>query len=1151
MAREEERWCFFFNGKQRPMRIPLLLLVLCALLVGSLTVVAEHDDSYYNYAGWKGKCCLSPLDHRSLEIRLIDGENVARIRRQTSDKSVVTTEQKDEPAKDQPSSQPQQQQPQQQQQQAPQLATTTNTTNTSHDVKYLSAYSTSEASVQFRTADAVSTVQPLKDTDVTSVPKPESKKKVTQPVKIDDVAAVHVWPNRTLPIRNVTSKKQPSADSKSNNPTKETELAKDATSGAENGEKPDDISEISISTFSDVMLNPKLTQNNITKRVYDTHQYYNSTFFIDDENCHKYWVNMDNHPDLRVNNLLSQSHRRAATVKLKFDFPFYGYNVRNITITTGGFLYTGVNSWLTAYQYIAPLMANFDNRLSNTSYVKYADNGTAFTVEWEKVVLRDRPKAGAFTFQVTLHQNGDIVFVYSVIPLMIERIEDTMHPVKIGLSDPYIIDRTVFLRRKTIYEYHRVNFNRYDIMNCTVIYLSAMPTCLNFDNCRDCLTKETDFDCKWCPELNKCSTGTSRQRQEWLLKGCDVRNIKEADNCPAQITTYKGEEYDHDGYLHPEEAITANEISAKQERPGTSPLESTNYSVIRLIDGENVARIRRQISEKSVVTTEQKDEPAKDQPSLQPQQQQPQQQQQQQQAPQLATTSNTTNTSHDVKYLSAYSTSEASVQFRTADAVSTVQPLKDTDVTSVPKPDSKKKVTQPVKIDDVATVHVWPNRTLPIRNVTKEQPSADSKSNNQTKETELAKDATSGAENGEKSDDIGDISISKFSDMTLNTTLTQNNITKTVYDTHQYYNSTFIIDAEICNKYWVDMDNHPDLRVNNLLSQSHRRAATVKLKFDFPFYGYNVRNITIATGGFLYTGDYVHSWLAATQYIAPLMANFDTRLSNTSYVKYADNGTAFTVEWEKVVLQDRPEAGAFTFQVTLHQNGDIVFVYSVIPLMIERIEDTMHPVKVGLSDAYIMDRTVFFVRRKTIYEYHRVNFNRQDIMNCTVIYLRALPTCLNFDNCRDCLTKVPDFDCKWCPELNKCSTGTSRQRQEWLLKGCDVRNIKEADNCPAQITTYKGEEYDHDGHVHPEEPITANEMSAKQERPAPNKMNMGVSGVIGILTVVALVAGLAAWGAYAYRNPHSASGQMLIRYRPSQWSWRRGEARYTAATIHM
>lgn len=123
------------------------------------------------------------------------------------------------------------------------------------------------------------------------------------------------------------------------------------------------------------------------------------------------------------------------------------------------------------------------------------------------------------------------------------------------------------------------------------------------------------------------------------------------------------------------------------------------------------------------------------------------------------------------------------------------------------------------------------------------------------------------------------------------------------------------------------------------------------------------------------------------------------------------------------------------------------------------------------------------VRRKTIYEYHRVNFNRQDIMNCTVIYLKALPTCLDIDNCRDCLTKVPDFDCKWCSELNQCSTGTFRSRQDWLLKGCDVRNIKKESNCPAQIATYKGEEYDHDGHVHPEESITANEMSAKQERP--------------------------------------------------------------------
>lgn len=31
----------------------------------------------------------------------------------------------------------------------------------------------------------------------------------------------------------------------------------------------------------------------------------------------------------------------------------------------------------------------------------------------------------------------------------------------------------------------------------------------------------------------------------------------------------------------------------------------------------------------------------------------------------------------------------------------------------------------------------------------------------------------------------------------------------------------------------------------------------------------------------------------------------------------------------------------------------------------------------------------------------------------------------------------------------------------------------------------------------------------------------------------------------------SSITELTFQYRPSQWSWRRGEARYTAATIHM
>jgi hypothetical protein len=78
-----------------------------------------------------------------------------------------------------------------------------------------------------------------------------------------------------------------------------------------------------------------------------------------------------------------------------------------------------------------------------------------------------------------------------------------------------------------------------------------------------------------------------------------------------------------------------------------------------------------------------------------------------------------------------------------------------------------------------------------------------------------------------------------------------------------------------------------------MLSRSYRRAATIKLNFKFLFYGHPVYNITIATGGFLYTGEYVHSWLAATQYIAPLMANFDTSQDDEAKIRYADNGESF------------------------------------------------------------------------------------------------------------------------------------------------------------------------------------------------------------------------------------------------------------------
>lgn len=42
-------------------------------------------------------------------------------------------------------------------------------------------------------------------------------------------------------------------------------------------------------------------------------------------------------------------------------------------------------------------------------------------IEWRDVVLRNQPDAGNFTFQVSLHDNGSIWFVYKKVPI------DTAH----------------------------------------------------------------------------------------------------------------------------------------------------------------------------------------------------------------------------------------------------------------------------------------------------------------------------------------------------------------------------------------------------------------------------------------------------------------------------------------------------------------------------------------------------------------------------------------------------------------------------------------------------------------------------------------------------------------------------------------------------
>ncbi|CAH2103698.1 unnamed protein product [Euphydryas editha] len=390
----------------------------------------------------------------------------------------------------------------------------------------------------------------------------------------------------------------------------------------------------------------------------------------------------------------------------------------------------------------------------------------------------------------------------------------------------------------------------------------------------------------------------------------------------------------------------------------------------------------------------------------------------------------------------------------------------------------------------------------------------------------------------------------------------EQNFTQLTYDDHNFYNSSFIGSLEYFQEHWANITKSKS-NIHELLSNSHRRATTLTLSFDFPFYGHPVRSITVATGGFIYTGDHVHNWLAATQYIAPLMANFDTKLTNDSFVKLSDDGEKFTVFWENATLQEDPSK-KFTFAVTLYKNGDIVFAYKDIPIPVQAINDTEHPVKVGISDAYLNDKILFYVRRKTIYEYHRISFKNYEISNNTILRLVALPTCLQYDSCQSCVNHNTGFNCLWCEYIKKCSSGTDRNKQDWLLRNCDKFPISKEESCPASPhvdqpaggnTAYTTDTRPtHDTvvkNIESEEPIKSTLQLPTGTPGAPRYTSSPVGGVVAAFVAIALVCSLGGWVLYAFKNPHTRSGQILIKYRPSQWSWRRGEARYTAATIHM
>lgn len=265
-------------------------------------------------------------------------------------------------------------------------------------------------------------------------------------------------------------------------------------------------------------------------------------------------------------------------------------------------------------------------------------------------------------------------------------------------------------------------------------------------------------------------------------------------------------------------------------------------------------------------------------------------------------------------------------------------------------------------------------------------------------------------------------------------------------DNHQYYNVTYVDNPAL----WIEINpangglngsiKHPNA------SSNFRYGYSMPLKMDFMYYGMPLQNVTITTGGFIYTGTVRHPKLTVTQYIAPFMGEFNPGASNYSNVFLYSDEKMFILQWDNVTLNLNNNTAtvdsSFTFQVQLHADNSIVFAYKTLP--VKSLNETDHSNNVGVSDAYYM----FSITNIYVKEYNQIKLKKEKLGSGTGVRLTPLPTCSTLKDCYNCSTAEIGFPCLWCEELQMCSdNGKDRQKSEWIKNKCNINHVSKEGKC--------------------------------------------------------------------------------------------------------
>jgi hypothetical protein len=291
------------------------------------------------------------------------------------------------------------------------------------------------------------------------------------------------------------------------------------------------------------------------------------------------------------------------------------------------------------------------------------------------------------------------------------------------------------------------------------------------------------------------------------------------------------------------------------------------------------------------------------------------------------------------------------------------------------------------------------------------------------------------------------------------------------YLNHKYYD---VVIRRNARDHWRDLEHTPNAVLSTVSLTDDWPPQLIHLNFKFPFYGHDHDSIFIDPNGFLelnaqFCGYSFCDWGSRaggpslySRYLAPILTDWNPGFTNWSRVHYLQEQATkqdgslewrLTVQWSRITLWSETESysedTSFTFQVAIHEDGNIYFEYFHVPFdpTVTLCDcgfgtPTYYPVHMGLEDAVL-------VRDPDGYSYltgySPLNLNYSLISDPTGISVmfRAQLTCLDFFNCTSCIAYTDShrgdpnrLQCGWCDDVQLCSDGVGREEPE-LSDACE------------------------------------------------------------------------------------------------------------------